>query len=277
VTVTEEVLAGRDAPVRLRIYRTRAGAPAPLLLWMHGGAFIGGGLDMPEADVVCRALAAVGVACVSVDYRLAPGFGDRRAQKSGDAVRHPLPVDDCATAWQWAVDNAAGLGVDPDRMFVGGASAGGTLAANLALRLASRDSGIMPAGALLAYPLLHADLPAYGQDLRRSLRGWRRLGTFTGASVRWMARNYVGSRDPSRIVAAFPGGSDLTRFPPTLIVNSERDSLRASGERFAQELAAHGRPVECSVEAGTSHGHLNRPGRAPFHATISTMGNRLTR
>ncbi|SPL99330.1 Esterase/lipase/thioesterase [[Actinomadura] parvosata subsp. kistnae] len=92
-----------------------------------------------------------------------------------------------------------------------------------------------------------------------------------------MARNYVGRANLDRLPEAFPGGRDLTGFPPTLIVNSERDSLRASGEAFADELLAHGRPVEVSTEPATSHGHLNRPRRTAFHRTISTFSTWLSR
>jgi acetyl esterase/lipase len=92
-----------------------------------------------------------------------------------------------------------------------------------------------------------------------------------------MARNYVGRANLNRLPEAFPGGRDLTGCPPTLIVNSERDSLRASGEAFADELLAHGRPVEMSTEPGSSHGHLNRPRRTAFHQTISTVCTWLSR
>jgi acetyl esterase len=69
---TEDVLAEADGPaVRLRIYRSRTRNPSPFLLWMHGGGFIGGDLDMPESHAVCAALAEHGITCASVDYRLA--------------------------------------------------------------------------------------------------------------------------------------------------------------------------------------------------------------
>ncbi|MGW2150716.1 alpha/beta fold hydrolase [Nonomuraea bangladeshensis] len=271
VTVT-----GDHPPVPVRVYPATEGRGGPGLVWMHGGAFIGGSLDMPESDAVCRALAANGITCVSVGYRLAPGFGDRRAQRAPDAVRFPLPLDDCERAWAWARHHLDGLGVDPRRLHVGGASAGGALAASLALRLHD-NCAPPPAGVVLAYPLLHAALPPLGPELRRSLRGLRRLGAFSPTAVSWMARNYVGRANLDRLPEAFPGGRDLTGFPPAMIVNSERDSLRASGEAFAGELLAHGRPVEVTTEPGTSHGHLNRPRRPPFGRTISTFSTWLSR
>ncbi|WP_433441277.1 alpha/beta hydrolase fold domain-containing protein [Nonomuraea sp. CA-141351] len=92
-----------------------------------------------------------------------------------------------------------------------------------------------------------------------------------------MARNYVGRANLDRLPEAFPGGRDLTGCPPTMIVNSERDSLRASGEACADELLAHGRPVEVRTEPGTSHGLLNRPRRTAFHQTMGTFSTWLSR
>lgn len=268
----------RDAPpgVRARVFRAADASAAGLgvsLVWMHGGGFFGGTMDMPEGEAVCVALAAAGVTCLNVDYRLAPGFGRRRAQRAPEAVRYPLPLDDCTLAWDFLADAAPAWGLDPARMYVGGASAGGALAASLALRLLR--AGRPPAGAVLAYPLLHAGLPPAGRELARTLRGHRRLGTFSASSVRWMTTNYVGRANTARLAEALPGGQDLTGFPPTLIVNSERDSLRASGEQFADELRVHGGTVRVECEPGTRHGHLNRPGTPAFTRTLATFATWL--
>ncbi|MGA4544222.1 alpha/beta hydrolase fold domain-containing protein [Uniformispora flossi] len=270
-------LPGAPAGVRARVHRAAdvpAAALGASLMWMHGGAFIGGTMDMPEGQAVCAGLAAAGVTCLNVDYRLAPGFGRRRAQRAPDAVRYPLPLDDCASAWDVLTDAAPGWGLHPDRMHVGGASAGGALAASLALRLCR--AGTPPAGAALAYPLLHATLPPAGPDLRRALRGRRRLGTFTASSVRWMTTNYVGRSNTARLPEALPGGQDLVGFPPTLIVNSERDSLRASGEQFADELRAAGTAIQVQYEPGTRHGHLNNPDHPAFARTLAKLAAWLT-
>jgi acetyl esterase len=242
---------------------------------MHGGAFVGGSLDMPESDAVCAELAKLGVTCVSVDYRLVPWFG-RPVRNAPVAVRYPLPLDDCEAAWRWLVHQARKRDLDPSRIHVGGASAGGALAVTLALRLV-RATDAPPCGVLLAYPLLHAELPPMGPHLRRSLRGVRRLGTFTGGSVRWMARTYVGRDNLDRLKEALPGGADLTGFPPTVIVNSERDTLRASGEAFADELKAHDVRVSVECEPVTGHGHLNRPGEPAFDRSIARFASWLTR
>ncbi|WP_433441279.1 alpha/beta hydrolase [Nonomuraea sp. CA-141351] len=160
VTVT-----GDHPPVPVRVYPGTGEPGRPGLVWMHGGGFIGGSLDMPESDAVCRALAANGITCVSVGYRLVPGFGDRRAQRAADAVRFPLPLDDCERAWAWARHHVDDLGVDPRR--------------------------------------LQAALPPLGPELRRSLRGLRRLGilphlgVLDGAQLRW-------AREPGSAAGGLP-------------------------------------------------------------------------
>lgn len=187
------MLPNAPAGVRARVHRAADVPTAALgvsLVWMHGGGFVGGSMDMPKGQAVCDGLAAAGVTCLNVDYRLAPGFGRRRAQSAPDAVRYPLPLDDCARAWDFLTDTAPRWGLHSERMHVGGASAGGALAASLALRLCR--TGAPAAGVALAYPLLHATLPPARPELRRALRGHRRLGTFSASSVRWMTTNYVG-------------------------------------------------------------------------------------
>ena len=110
----------------MRVYPADAATarPTPGLVWAHGGGFAAGDLDMPEADWVARSLAARGVTVVSVDYRLV-----------GDGCRYPAPSDDVLAAWRWTLAHAEELGVDPDRLAIGGASAGANLVAGAVLRM----------------------------------------------------------------------------------------------------------------------------------------------
>ena len=119
--------AGARPDLRRRRRRAQAG-PRPALVWMHGGAFIAGNLDMPEADWTSRELARrAGAVVVSVDYRLCK-----------DGVHYPVPHDDVVAAVRWVRDNASSLGIDPGRVCVGGASAGANLAAGAALQAPRR-------------------------------------------------------------------------------------------------------------------------------------------
>ena len=250
----EDITVPGSPPVRVRRYQPLpANEPEPrTVVWFHGGGFIGGSLDMPESDLPCRAFAAAGVTAVTVDYRLAPGPGPR-ARRRPNPHRFPMPLDDGEAAWNWVAQQAPADG----RLFVGGASAGGTLAGTLTLRL--RRRGVRgPDGVVLAYPLLHAELPPLPPAVRHSVRGLRRLGTFTPGAVRWMSRNYVGPDGLDRLSEAFPVVDEPDGFPPTLIVDSECDTLRASSIAFAEALGRHGVPVTHLVEPGTRHGHLNR-------------------
>ena len=138
---------GRLVPARL--YRDAA-APASgrALVWVHGGAFIGGYLDMPEANWVALELAARGIPVLSVDY----------VKCLGD-VHFPEPTDEVRTAWEHARAHAEELfGVDADALLLGGASAGGNLTAGAVAQL--QDAGEpVPAGLVLVYPAVHPNGP----------------------------------------------------------------------------------------------------------------------
>src|SRR5829696_6462595 len=149
VDVRDDAAPGPHGPVPVRIYTpTGGGADLPCLVWLHGGAFRMGDLDMPEADWTARQICErAGAVVVSVDYRLCVG-----------GVTYPVPHDDVVAALRWVRDNAVSLGVDADRISLGGASAGGNLAAGATLRLRD-DDGWLPAALLLAYTTVHPIVP----------------------------------------------------------------------------------------------------------------------
>lgn len=225
---------------------------APALVWAHGGGFAGGDLDMPEADWTSRALAARGITVISVDYRhLGTGF------------HYPAPSDDMLTAWEWTLRHADGLGIDVDRIAIGGASAGGNLAAGAVLRMLADDRRklSLPAGVFLAYPTLLADQPEPDMALRALLDA-NPVAVHPPRYVADMYRNYFGRPADDAPIAVVPGratASDLADFPPVLMINSEIDLLRLSAERFAVTLVDAGIPLELDTELATLHGHLNRP------------------
>ncbi len=235
------------------------------LVWAHGGGFAAGDLDMPEADHVARTLAEGGTTVISVDYRLAVG-----------GVRFPVPLDDVVSAWEWAVNRREELGIH--RLAIGGASAGGNLAAAAALRLAGGPSA--PALVVLAYPTLLAVQPAPDAALRRALDADPVADRFGPVVVSAMYENYLGAPASTAPVEAAPGlasAAQLHDYPPTLIVNGEVDELRVSAEVFAATLAAAGREVECVVEPGTDHGFLNRPAEPGAALTLARFAERLAR
>jgi acetyl esterase len=273
--VTDRLVPGPHGDIPVRIYPAHGAAAAPGLVWLHGGGFAYGDLDMPEGDWVARQLAGRGIGVVSVSYRLAPPLP---AQPDDglrtDGAHYPVPSDDVLAAFIWTVDHAAELGLDPGAISLGGASAGAALAAGAAMRL--RDAGRhVPARVLLAYPTVHAVLPEPPAELATKLTALSEDLLFRPEAVARMNLNYAG--DPLVLLSpyAFPGGHDLTGLPPTLILNSDSDSLRSSGEAFADELRAAGVEVTCRFEPGSTHGHLNRPERPEAAASLATMSDWL--
>jgi acetyl esterase len=247
VSVTPATVRGPHGPVPVRVYRASdADRSTRSVLWAHGGGFTSGDLDMPEAHVVSLELAArLRGVVVSVDYRLA-----------SETVHHPIPVDDVFAAWQWLLASAADLDIDPERASIGGASAGGFLAAAAALRAVA--AGRAPASVLLAYPALHFPNPAVDDALAAELRVLPPSLRFFPQVTLAVFATYLG-RVTDIPAAETPGLADLTGYPPTRIVVSEFDDLRSSGELFAQQLASHGVAVAVAVAEGMLHGHLNIP------------------
>lgn len=254
VVVEDLRLPGPRGSIPVRLYRAPGDLSGIGLVWFHGGAFITGDLEMPEADLVALGLAdrTAGVV-ISVDYRLCV-----------DGAHHPVPHDDAYAAYRWFVDHAAELGVGAARIAVGGASAGGCLAATVALH--ARDEQVPPAGVLLAYPVLHGLMPAPSAELASVAERIPALLRFPPALTTALNWNYVGGDPATADPHAFAGhASDLTGFPPTYIENCEFDDLRASGERFGEQLTSAGVVVEVATTPGVAHGHLNAIG-SPFAA-----------
>jgi acetyl esterase len=234
----------RPVPVRIYFPDATASAARPGFVWMHGGAFRFGDLDMKEADWTARELAhKAGAVVVSVDYRLA-----------AEGVTYPVPLDDVVAAMQWVRENAAGLGISSVSM--GGASAGANLAAGAALRLRDEDNW-KPGHLVLVYPSMHPDLPEPSKSLEHSLAEMLPAMRLPPELFRSMRENYLGPLISNPPGYAMPALADLDGLPPTLVLNAEYDDLRASGEAFGAALAAAGVDVEQVLVRGVLHGFLN--------------------
>lgn len=257
VLVREHIVNGQHGPFRLRVYTPPSGeGPWPALIWMHGGAFAGGSIDMTEADGVSREICArTPAVVVSVDYHLA-----------SQAVYWPVPHDDCMAALHWVIEHSTELGIDADRVSVGGASAGGNLAAGVALQ--TKDEGSPKINSLLLiYPVIYLDPPPDQQQLREALN---QLPPLLGGGPEDPVRNknllwgtFLGPtiHDPSPY--AVPGLADVAGLPPTLVVLSEYDELRTGAEAFVEKLKGADVPVIEHLEPGVLHGHLNLVGLLP--------------
>lgn len=275
--ISERTLDGPHGDLRVRIHTTDGRARAGLV-WAHGGSFMGGSLDMPESEQVARELSARGVTVVAVDYQLAPitdVFSARREQPVRPGVHAPVPQDEVRSALAFA--RGSELDAGPLGWALGGASAGASITASATIGLVR--AGEPPAGLVLAYPTVHADLPEPSAELRRSMTGVAEAKRFRPDAVRAMNENHLCHpvADGVGVGDAFAGGADLRGFPPTCIVDSERDDLRASGEAFARELRAADVPVESVVEPGTLHGYLNIEGGAEAIRSIDRIADWLVR
>ncbi|MCH7607057.1 MAG: alpha/beta hydrolase, partial [Chloroflexi bacterium] len=180
-----------------------------------------------------------------VGYRLAP------------EAKFPLPLDDCYAATVWTVGNAAALGTDPGAVAVGGASAGGNLAAAVTL-MARERGGPALAHQLLVYPVVEND------DSSQSFQdygGGRDNGEGYGldrSTMRWYWDHYVrGEADASNPLAAPLLAHDLSGLPPALIITAEYDPLRDGGEAYADRLRQAGVQAACSRYDGMIHGFFS--------------------
>ena len=219
-----------ESGVGVRLYRpadAAAGEPGPALLWIHGGGYVLG--TAQQDDRLCLAFSRkLGITVASVDYRLAPEHP------------YPAPLEDCYTALTWLVGLPA---VDGARVAIGGASAGGGLAA--ALALLTRDRGDnQPAFQLLAYPMLDdrssltANNPRYRLwDTRANLMGWTA---------------YLGAADPRVAVPA--RRDDLSGLAPAWIGVGTHDLFHDEDLAYAQRLTEAGVPCQVEVIAGVFHG-----------------------
>ena len=271
----DQVLDGPHGQLRVRVYEPENPA-GPGLVWVHGGGFAAGEIDMPEADWVARSLADRGIVVVSVDYALAPFprvWAAAADAPEREGVHYPVASDEVEHAFRWAV--ASDLAEGP--WSIGGASAGGNLATGAALRL-SHDAGPFAALAVLAYPTLHAVQGAPDAALRAALDADPEADTFGPEAVRGMYENYLGGPVSAAEVYAVPGTASpaqLSHFPATIMINGEVDELRVSGEAFGALLRDAGIALDISTEPGTRHGHLNQPELAAATASIDRFAARI--
>lgn len=227
-----------EPPVLVRLYRPAGvSAPAPALFWIHGGGLVLG--DIAMDDERCASTAAdVGLVVASVEYRLAPEHP------------FPTPLEDCYAGLRWLSTNAAQLGVDPTRIAIGGASAGGGLAAGLGLL--ARDRGeVSVAFQLLVYPMLDDRNTATDSPASADPKVWNRRANQFG----WDA--YLAGRAGAPEVSPYAAparATDVAGLAPTYLSVGDLDLFLAEDVAYAQALVAAGVPVELHVYPGAFHG-----------------------
>jgi acetyl esterase len=238
--VTDRELAGPERSLPIRIYRPLGseGQRLPAVVYLHGGGFVIGSIDQSDAD--CRWL-ATGVPCavINVEYALAP--------------EHPFPagLEDAYWAAGWVHEHADELEIDASRIAVAGDSAGGNLAAGVAVL--ARDRGAPPLiFQLLIYPV--ADLSRFDtQSYVDNADGY----LLTRSRMLWFASQYFAKPTDALHPLASPRlATQLAGLPPALVITAEYDPLRDEGEAYARNLEQAGVAVELARYPGMVHGFL---------------------
>lgn len=223
--------AAGDPDVMVRVYRPRnPDGPLPGLLWIHGGGYVLGGVAQDDVSVKML-VTSVNAVIVSVEYRLAP------------ETPFPGPLEDCYAALKWLREHARELGVDPARLAIGGASAGGGLAAGLGLL--ARDHGEVPLiFQLLIYPMIDDRNVMSAEEAGSDHHIWSRASNRFG----WQA--YLGDAYGTAEVPAHAAASraeHLEGLPPTYISVGELDLFLHEDLDYAQRLMKAGVPTELHV------------------------------
>jgi acetyl esterase len=251
--VEDHTIPGPAGAIPIRLYAPSASGPLAVLMYFHGGGWVVGNLD--SHDLICRSLANQAECMViSVDNRLAPEH------------RFPVPLEDCFAATVWAAANVDRIGGDPMCLAVGGDSAGGNLAAAVALMARDRG-GPELCHQLLIYPVTNRDFET---------ASYRENATGVGLAredMIWFWQQYLRTEEDARNPYAAPLlATDVRDLPSALVITAGYDVLRDEGEQYARHLREAGVEVEVARYPGMIHGFfgmapwIDEAGRAVSHA-----------
>jgi len=235
-------IPGPGGQIPVRIYTPRGDSPFPILVFFHGGGWVI--CDLDTHDNLCRSL--TNRACcvvVSVDYRLAPEH------------KFPAAVEDAYAATRWVANNAHRINGDPARIAVGGDSAGGNLAAVVAIMARDQD-GPGLTYQLLIYPA--TDVSSANTDSHRNYADGYFL---TRGDGEWFCGHYLNCEEDRLHHRVSPLlAPDLSGLPPALVITAEFDVLRDEGESYAKRLKKAGVSVKCTRYKGMIHGFMSMDG-----------------
>ena len=239
-SITDRYIPGPTADLHVRIFRPNDSKNLPCIIYFHGSGWTLGFIDLftPCLSMLSQESESI---VIAVNYQKAP--------------EHPFPepFNDCYATLQWAIDNASQLGIDPLNISVGGDSAGGNLAAAVALR--SRDEQLISlASQLLIYPCINKDF---------STQSYEKFSTGYGLSTKamqWFWDQYIQDAQHAENPYACPGrASSLKDLPPTILITAQYDPLTSDGEIYRDFLIRDGVEVVYNEFAGVIHGFFRAP------------------
>ncbi len=243
VAVANRTIPGPAGPLAVRLYRpatAAADAKLPALVYAHGGGWVFGNLD--SHDVLCAQLAIeAGIAVFAIDYRLAP------------ETRFPGAFDDVVAGLKWVAANGASVGIDTNKLAIGGDSAGGNLAA--AVSIWARDNGGPKLRLqVLAYPV--TDFVARTESYKLFYDGYG----LNGPTMEWFFDHYVPDKATRADWRASPlRAKSLAGLPPALVITAGYDLLRDEGRAYAWRLQQDGTLADLAEFGGMLHGFLSSP------------------
>ena len=249
IATEDRTIPGPAGEIPIRVYTPAGEGPKPVIVYFHGGGWVIGELDTVD-NPLRRIANRTGAVVVSVDYRLAPEHV------------YPAAFDDSYAATAWVAEHAAELGGDPERIAVSGDSAGGNLAA--AVAIAARDrQGPRLAAQLLIYPVTDFDFTT--ESYEQNGEGY----LLTKGSMQWFWAHYLGAQDLGKDPYACPArADDLAGLPPAFIATAEFDPLRDEGEAYAANLRIAGVDVTAKRYDGMLHGFAWTLGATPSGAAL---------
>ena len=244
----DDVVNSAAGDFRVRVYEPDT-EPRSVFVWVHGGGFTGGTIDMPEGDFFSREICVRASAVVmSVDYAVAV-----------NGVGYPTLHRQVGAAFAWARSAAPTWNIAPDRVAMGGGSAGANLV--LGSVAESVDAGApLPSELILAYPTAHRDLDV-PEDIEKLTSSLPPLLRFTREAVSSMYDAYANGAADVPYLAM--DGRSLEGFPPMTVIVDEYDDLRASGEALVVQAWRDGVRAALRLASGMLHGHFNRNAAVP--------------
>lgn len=241
--------------VTLRAFHPSDENPLPCVMYFHGGGWVIGNVD--THDALCRRLAReANCVVVSVDYRLAPEH------------RFPAAFDDCYEATKYVADNAAKFGVDASRIAVAGDSAGGNLAAAVAIKARDSDS-LSICFQLLIYPVVEPNFATNSYRQRAEGFGLRR------STMMWFWEQYVDDQAHHENPYVVVTKADLSGLPAAHVITAEYDVLLDEGESLAKQLESAGVPTTLRRYDGVIHGFMHLAGILDIGCTATSDAARV--